>query len=275
MADPEPTPTPTPAPVQVVTSWRHWIGMAAMMFCVALTASWIVRHFDRPQPAPPVRPFASIAGPDVVEKGRMVAFTNTGSNADQFVWDVPDGDWKKDSNGGTVYGTFTAGGKYNVGMAALAIVDKKIATATANHAVLVTDPNPPPTPVPPGPTPPPPVPPAPVPPGRFGLSQQVINFAAAVTQPDAEKKALASLLANNFDSIATQVAAGTIKSPSDIQIRTEQTNIATQGPSRAYWAPFWASLAQAIKVLDGTQIKTLNDFADAWREIAVGLRNLR
>lgn len=248
-----------------------------MMFCVALFASWIVRHFDHPQPAPPVRPFASIAGPDVVEKGRMVAFTNTGSNADQFVWDVPDGDWKKDSNGGTVYGTFTAGGKYNVGMAALAIVDKKIATATANHAVLVTDPNPP-TPTPPGPnpTPPaPPAPPAPLPPGRFGLATQVVQFAQSVTQSDADKKALAAQLANNFDSIATQIAAGTIKSPSDIQIKTEQTNIATQGSNRAFWTPFWASLAQAIKVLDGAQIKTLNDFADAWREIAVGLRNLK
>lgn len=249
--------------------------MAAMMFVVALTASWIVRHFDHPTPAPLVRPFASIAGPDIVTTGTLVEFDNTGSNADEFIWDVPGENWRKWPDGSKVVGTFPEGGKYNVGMAALAIVDKQIKTSTANHAVLVTDPNPPPTPVPPGPTPPTPVPPAPVPPGRFGLSQQVINFAVAVTQPDADKRALAAQLANNFDSIATQIAAGTIKSPSDIQIKTEQTNIATQGPSRAYWTPFWASLAQAIKVLDGTQIKTLADFADAWREIAVGLRNLR
>lgn len=130
-----------------------------------------------------------------------------------------------------------------------------------------------PGPNPPGPNPPGPGPTPPPDPGRFNLAAEVLAWSAAVP---ADQRSLAPRLAENFEAVASAVAAGVMKLPADIIGETNKRNTVTQGASRKNWGGFWESLRQRLNGLaDRGELKTPEDYATAWREIAAGLRGVK
>ncbi len=147
-----------------------------------------------------------------------------------------------------------------------------------------------PTPVPPGPVPPiPPVPVPPVPPvpdvdpvfpdGKFKLA--VFSYDTAknkVTSPMRKKEAEA--LSSSFNSVASAIAAGTIKTLEDaLKICTESNTkaLAAISPDSAgRWNTFATILQEKMyKLYSERGIRNVQDLREAFVEISQGLSKIK
>lgn len=88
---------------------------------------------------------------------------------------------------------------------------------------------------------------------------------AAVASP--AKAAEALRLAQAFEAIAAQIAAGTLREPAQILAATAESNRLALGPAKAAWTGFFESLRQELNQRTGAL-----DYAGLWREIAAELR---
>lgn len=150
------------------------------------------------------------------------------------------------------------------------------------HQVIVTgdcvpQPDPTPVPVPPGPGPSPtPVPdPEPTfPPGQFSISADAYKWAMAVTATKRADEAHA--LATSCDSLAAQVAAGTVKGDQTILNAIGAAFDAGVGADAAAWKPFRSHLADRAKTIyfDGNR-KGPMDWAALLREVSLGLKAVK
>lgn len=124
----------------------------------------------------------------------------------------------------------------------------------------------------------PPTPPTPdpaLPEGRFGLAKFTCDAVTAKVKPDAVRARAAKALANSFRSVASAAAAGTISSPEDMLRKTRSVNddalTAVNGTVES-WSGFTVALQDRLYDLyTSGKIKTVPDYADAWKEIATGL----
>ncbi len=149
------------------------------------------------------------------------------------------------------------------------------------HQVIVTGdcvPQPePPVPVPPGPGPTPvpvPVPEPSFPPGQFSISADAYKWAMAVT---AEKRAdEAHAMATSCESLAAQVAAGTVKGDQTILNAIGAAFDAGVGSDAAAWKQFRSQLAERVKTIyfDGNR-KGPMDWAPLLREVSLGLKAVK
>jgi hypothetical protein len=132
-----------------------------------------------------------------------------------------------------------------------------------------------PAPPSPGPSPSPepnPSPPRPVPDGRFGLAAKAAEWAKEVPQPARGK---AAALAGSFRAVAAAIAAGTITSAEAIIQRTRESNVAALAEQRAAWSGWLETLRQELNGLAKSgRLKSLEDHAEAWRELATGLESI-
>lgn len=143
-------------------------------------------------------------------------------------------------------------------------------------------PVPPPGPTPPpGPGPAPPPVPGPVfPDGKYQLSARSYKWATEQVQLAGEDKGKsAQALATSFNSIAAAIAAGTLRDAKTILSATKQNNqtaLTQSGVPVQAWDGFGQSLQKyAFQLYQGGQLKTPEDFAQAWREVANGLEKVR
>ncbi len=160
----------------------------------------------------------------------------------------------------------------------------KPSVATTTYTVTVEGtipPNPnPPNPNPPGPDPPipptPPEPPEPPGPTKFGLSRLVYDEAMKL---DSGEKAKASRAADNFDRFAAKMAAGTYSGTDRAQIDAANLDIVTANraiPLGAAWMAWGQAVGAKMNSLwTSGDVRTPNNYAEAWREIASGLRSVQ
>lgn len=147
--------------------------------------------------------------------------------------------------------------------------NKNLVVDTAQHKVVITgNPSPGPTPGP-GPNPPP-VPVVTVPDGKFSISPKVLTWAK-----DTGDKTTALKLSMVFEAISAQIAAGGLQTPEDIIKETANKNKEATGNQFETWkTKFFTPLNVELNKLanDENKIKTLEDHATCWKEIAIGLK---
>lgn len=130
---------------------------------------------------------------------------------------------------------------------------------------LVGTPKPPPPPVPDGPA------------SKFGMTEQSKAWGGAVA---AQYRGLAQQLADNFESIASAIAAGAYATPAaanqELAGRNRQVLGTDTDPKLVAWRPFFFEWANAVTALnkDG-RATTVQDYRDLYLETAAGLRGVK
>jgi len=127
----------------------------------------------------------------------------------------------------------------------------------------------------PGPAPDPAVPAPVFPEGRYNLQKTAYSLAMGKV-PAATRKESATAVAKSFESMASAVAAGAVKEVDDLLKKTAESNRAAVGANKAAWEPFFKEMQDTLYSLyEGKQMVTATDFAEAWREVAAGLKSLK
>jgi len=110
---------------------------------------------------------------------------------------------------------------------------------------------------------------------RYNLHKKAYSLAMTKV-PAAARKAGAQNIAKSFESIASAVAAGAINEVDDILKETTEANRSAVGTYRADWEPFFKQMQDILYTLyEDKQMVNVNDFAEAWREVASGLKSVK
>ncbi len=213
-------------------------------------------------------PTAVINGPQQALPGDLVVLDASGSHAQGFAWVLADSDKSflpVDDGKRMVFATASAGRYTFVLVTGQTNETGQPAIAIARHTITIGD----------GPSPPTPPAPDPLPPGRFNLATQARNWTQSLSLSSAARRRTAQLVAAVFDDVATAIKAGTVSSIPDALNKLVQANQAALTPEEfSAWKTTWnPSLQAAMTRLDEAgQLSALGDVADAFREIALGLK---
>lgn len=110
---------------------------------------------------------------------------------------------------------------------------------------------------------------------RYNLHKKAYSLAMSKV-PAATRKGSAAAVAKSFESMASAVAAGAIKEVDDLLKKTAESNRAAVGANKAAWEPFFKEMQDTLYSLyEDKQMVTATDFAEAWREVAVGLKSVK
>jgi hypothetical protein len=127
----------------------------------------------------------------------------------------------------------------------------------------------------PGPDPEPSAPEPSFPEARYNLQKKAHSLAISKV-PAAIRKGSAAAVAKSFESMASAVAAGAIMEVDDLLKKTAESNRAAVGANKAAWEPFFKEMQDTLYSLyESKQMVTASDFAEAWREVAVGLKSVK
>lgn len=110
---------------------------------------------------------------------------------------------------------------------------------------------------------------------RYNLHKKSYYLAMGKV-PAAIRKGSAAAVAKSFESMASAVAAGAIKEVDDLLKKTAESNRAAVGANKAAWEPFFKEMQDTLYSLyEDKQMVTATDFAEAWREVAAGLKSVK
>ena len=110
---------------------------------------------------------------------------------------------------------------------------------------------------------------------RYNLHKKSYYLAMGKV-PAAIRKGSAAAVAKSFESMASAVAAGAIKEVDDLLRKTAESNRAVVGANKAAWEPFFKEMQDTLYSLyEDKQMVTAADFAEAWREVAAGLKSVK
>ena len=127
----------------------------------------------------------------------------------------------------------------------------------------------------PGPSPDPAAPEPSFPEARYNLQKKSYSLATSKV-PATIRKGSAAAVAKSFESMASAVAAGAVKEVDDLLKKTAESNRAAVGANKAAWEPFFKEMQDTLYSLyEGKQMVTASDFAEAWREVAAGLKAVK
>jgi hypothetical protein len=149
--------------------------------------------------------------------------------------------------------------------------DKAIEVATktviiSSPVIIGEDPGPSPDPVAPEPS---------FPEARYNLNKKAYSLAMSKV-PAAIRKGSATAVAKSFESMASAVAAGAIMEVDDLLKKTTESNRVAVGANKAAWEPFFKEMQDTLYSLyESKQMVTASDFAEAWREVATGLKAIK
>ena len=152
---------------------------------------------------------------------------------------------------------------------------------STTHTVVVGEPGPGPSPEPPHPIPPAPEPepdPDPVlPDSRFQLAR--LAYESAKQLPPASQ-ANARTIAANFTAVASAAAAGAYQGSEREQIDAANRDIASRNRALLVgdttWEPWFQTVGERMRILwNDRQMTTLDDHITAYREIALGLGEVK
>lgn len=252
--------------------------LRAIAVMIALSASAAAQ--DKPAELP-----IDITGPDqrvprALGAASLFPVKNLPEGAEAVLFMVPDGvgeffDLANRRDGNPV-GIFTCDTPGTYTCVVVAIIGGKLARDT--HTITVGGPTPiPPGPIPPGPVPPGPVPPEPepIPDGKLGFTRMAFTEASKVA---AASRVKSKALADNFESTASAIAAGAVRTVDEANALMVQKNRAalTDG-ERPHWLPFftaWSQKADAA-LKDGSLKATIADYQAVYEATAQGLRRVK
>jgi hypothetical protein len=127
----------------------------------------------------------------------------------------------------------------------------------------------------PGPSPDPATPEPSFPEARYNLQKKSYSLAMNKV-PASIRKGSAAAVAKSFESMASAVAAGAVKEVDDLLKKTAESNRAAVGANKAEWEPFFKEMQDTLYSLyESKQMLTATDFAEAWREVAAGLKSVK
>jgi hypothetical protein len=143
------------------------------------------------------------------------------------------------------------------------------------HSVKVGEPDPPPTPPEPEPGPEPEPQPEPIPDGKLGFSRMAYTEAMKVHSASRGK---AKNLAENFESTASAIAAGAVRSVDEANALMVSKNRAVLSDAeRPAWLSFftaWQQKADAA-LKDGSLKQTVSDYQAIYEATSQGLRRVK
>lgn len=219
-------------------------------------------------------PIPVVIGPNSASAGDLVVLDASESVGTAFAWAVVP-ELANDRltilpiEGGKKCILVSVPGQYTVILA----VATKDGIALKKHTVTVRGTLPGPQPGPrPGPAPQPDPGPQPPPDGEFKLAAYVISISNLM--PDKTK---ASGFAQAFDSVASEAAAGALRTASQIDSATANANrTVIAGQDRNSWLPFFTKLNEQVdKLSESGDLQSTDDYVTAWSEIAEGFRRVR
>lgn len=127
----------------------------------------------------------------------------------------------------------------------------------------------------PGPDPEPSAPEPSFPEAKYSLNKKSYSLAMSKV-PAAIRKGSATAVAKSFESMASAVAAGAIMEVDDLLKKTAESNRAAVGANKTAWEPFFKEMQDTLYSLyESKQMVTASDFAEAWREVAAGLKSVK
>lgn len=127
----------------------------------------------------------------------------------------------------------------------------------------------------PGPAPDPAAPDPVLPEARYNLQKKAYSLAMTKV-PAAIRKNTATAVAKSFEAMASAVAAGAIKEVDELLNKTAESNRVAVGTNKAAWEPFFKEMQNTLYFLyENKQMVTSTDFAEAWREVAAGLKSVK
>lgn len=220
------------------------------------------------------RATAIIDGPRSAKPGDIVVLSAESSTGQVFEW-TADADCQiREFDGGRrIVLAPKKTGEHHTRLKVLSAAGGVLTSASTEHVLVVGDGPSPPNPGPgpgPGPGPTPPAPQPDLPPGRFGLALFTKTEAERLVQSGA-RASEARRIAEDYRTIAAQIAAGTLGGAVEIN----QATLIRQEAAGPSWQAFWPVLAGRVgPALRGGQAP-VSDIAEAWREIATGLEAVR
>lgn len=127
----------------------------------------------------------------------------------------------------------------------------------------------------PGPSPDPAAPEPSFPEAKYNLNKKAYSLAMSKVPADI-RKVSAAAVAKSFESMASAVAAGAITEVDYLLKKTTESNRAAVGANKAAWEPFFKEMQDTLYSLyESKQMVTASDFAEAWREVAAGLKAIK
>jgi len=110
---------------------------------------------------------------------------------------------------------------------------------------------------------------------KYSLQKKAYSLAMSKV-PAAIRKSTATAVAKSFEAMASAVAAGAIKEVDELLKKTAESNRAAVGANKAAWEPFFKEMQDTLYSLyESKQMLTATDFAEAWREVAAGLKSVK
>jgi hypothetical protein len=159
------------------------------------------------------------------------------------------------------------------GMKPEGVTESNLKTQSIIHWINVTalDEKPEPEPQPDKPEPKPE--PKPEDPGKYGFLKLAKEWAALIPEPQKSRRSDVSAA---FESVAAQIAAGTIKDMDEIIQKTASAirNKMPDQKDRDVWNKgFMSKLSGQLEVLDSeSKLNTLDNYRECWAEISRGLK---
>ena len=217
------------------------------------------------------QPVIVLTGPSGGVPGDILILDASASKAEHFAWSVtpelPDGRQTiMPLENGTKCLITSVPGTYTVFLA----ISTADGISMKRHTVTVIGKNCPDDPQPqpgPQPKPPEPQPPQPLPDGKYKLAADAYRWAVAINDPTG-----AANLASAFETISSQAAAGGFSGINEMLKATTEANRAAVDRNKwlqPFFVPFDKRLSELNKSGD---LRSIDDHATAWTEIAVGLR---
>lgn len=110
---------------------------------------------------------------------------------------------------------------------------------------------------------------------KFNLS--LTTYKAVMSKvPSSARKPGANNIAKSFESIASAIAAGALNEVDDILRKTTESNREAIGNKKSDWEPFFKYMQDTLYSLyENKKLVTAVDFAEAWREVAAGLKAIK
>lgn len=204
-----------------------------------------------------------INAPSTGDVGELIRFDLSDSVAESFKWlRVPESvDFEVYANGRRAVFSARKPGEYMVIVACAYQGTVDVTT----HTVIIIGPDP--APLPPGPNNNYPVVPKPA--DGASLVVWMPYWCSSIQCPKDETMRLAA----SFESIVATIAAGINTTPQEIIVATSTANRQALGESITAWMPVLQNLQSALKTRsEAGIIVTAEQHAEAWREIAEGLR---
>lgn len=177
-----------------------------------------------------------------------------------------------DANGSPV-GVFSSDKEGRYTCVLTYVVDGKMGHAFHTVTIGATPPPIPPTPVPPTPVPPTPDPV--IPDGRLGYTKMAYTEALKIP---AANRVKAVALADNFESVASTIAAGAVKTVDEANaLMVTKNRAALTDAERPIWLPFFTSWQAKTDALlkEGALKPTVVDYQSIYESTGQGLRRVK